>query len=317
MFHVYETLTSDVTSDFSGNVASKFKVKPGLNLPGLRWKVSIISAVLPKMALFKDLQTITDPLITLYGKSVKHGGPDTWIRGDLKGSDLKALENSPMSTTVQDFFNCVMQKVGERAHASLDTGYKFSKEWVQLAWDKTRAQPEMILQSSNRKNLLYIEKTFSNTMGWTETDGSGKISLGKNMVPDYTTYAEGTSSLGNGKTFELAFNKWIKLNALSDWRFFNLEQSFKEALNLHARPLIVTAKVKSGSVTVTQPLGRVYYAPQGRERYLFTPPVEEVHHLIKTRWDEVEIKITELDGTQVQFQGDSQCVLRLHFTLDE
>ena len=317
MFHVYETLTSDVTSDFSGNVASKFKVKPGLNLPGLRWKVSIHSAVLPKMALFKDVQTKTEPLITLYGKTVKHGGPDKWIKGDFKGSDVKALESSPMSTSVQDFFNCVMQILGKRAHANLDTGYEFSKEWVQLAWDKTRAQPEMILQSSDANNLLYVEKTFSNTMGWTETDGSGKIILGKNMVPDYTTYAEGTSSLGNGKTHEVAFGKWIKLNALSDWRFFNLEQSFKEALNLHARPLIVTAQVKSGSVTVTQPLGRVYYAPQGRERYLYTPPMEEVHHLIKTRWDEVEIKITELDGTQVQFQGDSQCVLRLHFTLDE
>ena len=272
MFHVYETLTSDVTSDFSGNTASKFKVKTGMKLPGLNWKVSIVSAVLPKMALFKELQTKTDPLITLYGKSVKHGGPDTWIKGDFKGSDVQALEKSEMSTTAEDFFNCVMQIVGERAHASLDTGFEFSKEWVQLAWDKTRAQPEIILESSNRKNLLYVEKTFAKLMGRTKTDGSGTISLGTNMVPDYTTYAEGVSLLGNGKAMKVSFGKWIQLNALSNWRFMNLHQSFKEALNLHARPLIVAAKVKSGGATMTQPLGRVYYAPQGRERYLFTPP---------------------------------------------
>ena len=137
------------------------------------------------------------------------------------------------------------------------------------------------------------------------------------MVPDYMTYAKGTSSLSNGKAITKTNATHVKLNSLSDWRFINLEQSFKEALNLHARPLIVTATVKSGSVTVTQPLGRVYYAPQGRERYLYTPPLEEVHHLIKTKWDEVEIKITELDGSTVKFQDDSQCVLRLHFTLDE
>ena len=279
--------------------------------------INIVSAVLPTMALFKDVQTLTDNLITLYGKTVKVGGTDTWKRGDFKGSDIQALENSPMSTNVHDFFNCVMHKLNERAHAGLDTGYKFSNKWVQFAWDKTRAQPEIILQSSDTNNLLYVHKTFANKMGWTETDDSGKIILGKNMVPDYTTYGEGTSSLSNGKAFKLFFGKWIQLNALSDWRFINLEQSFKEALNLHARPLIVTATVKSGSVTVTQPLGRVYYAPQGRERYLYTPPVEEVHHLIQTKWDEVEIKLTELDGTAVQFQDDSQCVLRLHFTLDE
>ena len=54
MWHIYRMLTSDVTSDFSGNVANKFKVKLNLRLPGDGWKVSIISAIVPKMALFKD-----------------------------------------------------------------------------------------------------------------------------------------------------------------------------------------------------------------------------------------------------------------------
>ena len=317
MFHVYETLTSDVTSDFAGNVASKFKVKPGLNLPGLRWKVSIISAMLPKMALFKDLQTSNVNLITFYGKTEKRGATDEWTKAEFNASDVKALEKSPMSVTAQDFFNCIRHKLDESAHGNLTSGFKFSDGWTHLAWDKTGAQPELIIGTEDSTNILVVNKIFANKMGWTKTDASGNISLGTNMVPDYTTYAQGTSSLSNGKAIAKSNATHVKLNALSDWRFINLEQSFKEALNLHARPLIVTAKVKSGSVTVTQPLGRVYYAPQGRERYLFTPPVEEVHHLIKTRWDEVEIKITELDGTQVQFQGDSQCVLRLHFTLDE
>ena len=322
MFHVYETLTSDVTSDFAGNVASKFKVKPGLNLPGLRWKVSIVSAVLPKMALFKDLQSKTDALITIYGKTEKHSAPDEWTKGEFKATDLPAMEKSESTGTGQDFFDNVLQKLEETSHSNLSSGFGFSKDMAQMTWDKKRPQPEIILSSSHASNILILQKTFSDKMGWTKTDDSGKTSLGTNLVPVYSSYAKGASSLSSGKAFTLVSgNAYVKLNAISDWRFVNLEQSFKEALNLHARPLIVTAKVTTGTgakkVTTTQPLGRVYYAPQGRERYLYTPPLEEVHHLIQTKWDEVEIKLTELDGTQVKFQDDSQCVLRLHFTLDE
>ena len=104
---------------------------------------------------------------------------------------------------------------------------------------------------------------------------------------------------------------------LSEWRFINLKQSFKDAINLHARPLSVTANVTVGSATVSQPLGHVYYAPQGRERFLFTPPMEEFHQLQTTQWDEVEIILKELDGNPVTFQSDSQCVLRLHFRLED
>ena len=318
MYHVYETLTSDVTSDFAGNTGSKFKVKPGLNLPGLQWTVAIHSAVLPKMALFKDLQSKSVELITIYGKTEKPRAPDEWTKGEFKASDLPAMEKGESAGTGQDFFNNVMQKLEETSHANLSSGFGFSKDMAKMTWDKKRPHPEIILSSSHASNILVLRKTFSDKMGWTKTNASGTTSLGPNLVPVYASYDKGASSLSNGKAFTLvAGNADVKLNAISDWRFVNLEQSFKEALNLHARPLIVTATVKSGSMTVTQPLGRVYYAPHGRDRCLYTPPLEEVQHLITPKWDEVEIKLTELDGTQVQFQEDSQCVLRLHFTLDE
>ena len=80
MWHIYRTLTSDVTKDYSGNVANKFKVKLGLRLPGDGWKVSIISAIVPKMALFKDLQNSNAELITLYGKTEKRGASDAQVK---------------------------------------------------------------------------------------------------------------------------------------------------------------------------------------------------------------------------------------------
>ena len=144
----------------------------------------------------------------------------------------------------------------------------------------------------------------------------GKVSLGKNMVPDYATYAKGTSSLSNGKPFTLYAGQYVQLNTLSDWRFINLKQSFNEALNLHARPLTVTVSVTANKETVTQSLGQVYYAPQGRERYLFTPPVEEFYDVQTAYWDEVEMTLKELDDNRVNFQPDSQCLIRLHFKKD-
>ena len=93
-----------------------------------------------------------------------------------------------------------------------------------------------------------------------------------------------------------------------------LSQRFEQALNLHPRPLEVTAKVTANRLTVTQSLSQVYYAPQGRQRYAFTPVQETFQEVQDNHWDEVEITLKELDGNLVQFQSDSQRVLQLDFT---
>ena len=320
MWHLYRTLTSDVTSDYSGNVANTFKVKLDLRLPGDGWKVSIHSAIVPKMALFQDLQTITDPLMTVSGRAFKNSAPDKWVKGELRGSDLKAWEKTTASSTVHDFFTHVMQIIGERAHAKLAGGYKFTYDFLRLKWDQSRGQRELTFDKIDRQNEVNIEKSFSAAMGWTEKDSSNNIILGKNMAPVYDTFTKGKSTQSNGKAFGIDQAKFITLNALCEWRIINLEQSFKEALNLHARPLVVSAKVTSGTgaskVTYDQPMSHLYYAPQGRERYVFTPPLEEFHPVYTPLWTEVEITLQELDGSKVKCQPDSQCVLRLHFQQD-
>ena len=320
MWHLYRTLTSDVTSDYSGNVANTFKVKLGLRLPGDGWKVSIHSAIVPKMALFKDLQTITEPLMTVSGKSFKNGAPNKWVKGELNGSHIKDWEKTTASSNVYDFFNHVMQNLGETAHAKLDGGYKFTYDFLSLKWDRSRNHTELVFDKIDRQNQVNIEKSLSEVMGWTDRDSSNNIILGKNMVPEYDTFTKGQSTQGSGKAFGVKDSRFITLNALCEWRFINLEESFKEALNLHARPLVVSAKVTSGTgatkVTYDQPMSHLYYAPQGRERYVFTPPLEEFHPVYTPLWTEVELSLQELDGSKVRFQPDSQCVLRLHFQQD-
>ena len=174
----------------------------------------------------------------------------------------------------------------------------------------------MVITNSTTSNLIRIYKPLATSLRWIKSTTNVDDIMGMNMVHGYANHTKGGTSLNNGKVTDIQGN-WLSLSTLSDWRFINLQKSFNEALNLHARPLAVTANVTADSVTVSQPLGQVYYAPQGRERYLFTPPMEEFHQLQTTQWDEVEINLKELDGNPVTFQSDSQCVLRLHFTLEE
>ena len=316
MSNVYLTLVSDVTSDYSGNVANKFKVKPQLRLPGEGWKVSIQSAILPKMALFKDMQSENVSVVTTYGKTEKTGGIDNWSYGWFKTGIFKAWEENHLATSAEDFFNRMLHRIKETTYANMASGYKFSKDRLTLDWDKNAAEPEILITTNSQYNVLSLEKSFSKKMGWIVEESAGKFKAGKNMVQGYHTYAKGTTSLDNGKEMKLVQRRYVDLNTLSDWRFINIKQSFKDALHLHERSLTVTANVTANSETVTQSLGQVYYAPVGRERYMFTPRVEEFYEVQTDHWEELEISLKEQDGALVNFQASSQCLIRLHFKKD-
>ena len=59
-----------------------------------------------------------------------------------------------------------------------------------------------------------------------------------------------------------------------------------------------------------------YYAPEGRQRYAFTSVQDTFQEVRDNHWEEVQITLKELDGTLVQFQSNSQCVIQLHFKKD-
>ena len=137
MSNIYLTLVSDVTKKYTSNVANQFKVKPQLRLPGEGWKVSVAGAILPKMPLFKELQSANVNLIELWGETEKAGQSDAWQKGYVKATDLREWEKAETCHTGEEFFNTVKHRLEETAHASLDDGFKFSSaRWINLAWDK-------------------------------------------------------------------------------------------------------------------------------------------------------------------------------------
>ena len=316
MSNIYLTLVSDVTQNYASNVANQFKVKPGLRLHGEGWKVSIASAILHKMSIFKDLQSADVNLIELWAETEKANKAGVSQKGYISASDLHEWEKAGACHEGVDFFNTVKHSIEEIAPASLDDGFKFtSARWHTLAWNKDGVQPELVLTHSHTDNSIYIYKPLAETLHWINTKSNQADSMGPNLVHSYPNHTKGASSLETGKPTQILGN-WLHLSTLSDCRFINLNQSFEDALNLYPRPLEVSAKVTANSVTVTQSLGQVYYVPKGLQRYVCTPPVEEFYEVQTNHWDEVEITLKELDDQKVNFYSQSQCVIRLHFKKD-
>ena len=132
----------------------------------------------------------------------------------------------------------------------------------------------MLLTHSHSSTSIIISESFAKKMQWLNTGTEYETTLGPNLVHSYPNHKRQTIELSNNKPSKIE-NGWLYLSALSDWRFVNLNQSFRDALNVHPRPLVVAAKLTVNKQTVTQRLGQVHYAPDGLQRYCFTPPQEQ------------------------------------------
>ena len=311
MSNVYVTLVSDVTADYSGNVANTFKVKPQLRLPGEGWKVSIQSAILPRMALFKELQSeknLIEMWFDVEGINKQ--------RINLLGSDLITLESLFKCRNGVDFMNEVKMLLDERRCVRIPSGRKvLDAKWSKLEWKRDASEPELLWHHSHPRTQNMISRKLADTMHWINRSNYKDAHIGLNLVIRYPSHTRETSELASNVP-ALLDATWLHLSSKVDFRFVNLNAAFADALNLHPRPLTVSAKVTADKDTVPQSMGQVYYAPQGRERYLFTPPVEEWYDVQTSHWEEIEISLKELDGNLVNFQSDSQCLIRLHFKKD-
>ena len=313
MSNIYLTLVSDVTQNYVSNVANQFKVKPGLRLHGEGWKVSIVGAILPKMSLFKDLHSATKDLMQIWFDVDGEQPLNKREVGFVIAKDLKAMEKENKCRTGIEFMNEVKSLLDERRHTLVTAGKKIvDGQWVNLEWKREASEPELLIHHSDPDTSVMILKKFAEMMQWVNKTNHLDYRAGPNLVISYRSHIRQTSDLSNNEPTKIDSN-WSYLSTKADFRLTNLNTTFAEALNLLARPLTATASVTANSETVTQSLGQVYYAPEGLQRYVFTPPVEEFYEVQTNHWDEVEITLKELDDQKVNFYSQSQCVIRLHF----
>ena len=295
-------------------MANQFKVKPGLRLHGEGWKVSIVSAILPKMSLFKDLQSETNDLIQIWFDVDGLNSLEKRKKGHVNANDLKAMEKENKCRAGIEFMNEVKSLLDERRQTQIPAGKKIlDPQWVNLEWKREASEPELLIHHSDPGTSVMILKKFSEMMQWVNKTNHLDYRAGRNLVISYPSHIRQTSDLSINEPTKIDSN-WLYLSSKADFRLTNLKTTFAEALNLLTRPLTVTASVTANSETVTQSLGQVYYAPEGLQRCVFTPPVEEFYEVQTNHWDEVEIILKELDYQKVNFYSQSQCVIRLNKT---
>lgn len=306
---------SDVTKNFKNNVANQFKVNTQLRLHGKGWKVSVAGAILPPMSLFPDLQSENDNLMQIWFDvhGVSPSLNQNLKKGYVHGNDLKEMEKENKCRTGIEFMNEIKCLLDERRCSNIPSGKKIlDSQWVNLEWKREAGEPELMIHHSHPGTSIMILQKFAEKMQWSKKKKHYDYHAGSNLVIRYPSHIRESSDLINSEPTRKD-STWLYLSSKADFRMTNLNTAFAQALNLHSRPLTITANVTANKETVTQALGQVYYAPEGRQRYVFTPVVEEFYEVHSNHWNEVEITLKELHAQKVKFYNESQCVIRLHF----
>ena len=196
MSNIYLTLVSDVTQNYLSNVANQFKVKPGLRLHGEGWKVSIVSAILPKMSLFKDLQSETNDLIQIWFDVDGLNSLEKRKKGHGNANDLKAMEKENKCRTGIEFMNEVKSLLDERRQTQIPAGKKIlDPQWVNLEWKREASEPELLIHHSDPGASVMILKKFSEMMQWVNKTNHLDYRAGPNLVISYPSHIRQTSDL--------------------------------------------------------------------------------------------------------------------------
>ena len=190
--------------------------------------------------------------------------------------------------------------------------------------------------------LLMIRIDLALEMGWFKrkepapSDPRFALELGPNLVMELRNYLlptpgdlrysygpDGSPAQGQvtdtywfiPRDSEGAMSPYVQMSLSVNWRFINLNHSFKNVLGPSSRSLIVYSDVGSSSVVgnqVTDLLREVDYKREGRGSYYFEPTHLQYIKVRKDVIDIIETQVSETDGELVKF-GKGNTIVTLHF----
>ena len=112
-----------------------------------------------------------------------------------------------------------------------------------------------------------------------------------------------------------SLSNYVQMSTNVNWRFINLNHSFKNVLGPSSRSLLVYSDVGSSSVVgnqVTDLLREVDYKREGRGSYYFEPTHLQYIKVRKDVIDIIETQVAETGGDLVKF-GKGNTIVTLHF----
>ena len=190
--------------------------------------------------------------------------------------------------------------------------------------------------------FLVIRIDLALEMGWFKrknppaSDPRFDLELGPNLVmelrdevlltPPDLKYRWGSN--GSGSQVQITHTYWfiqragdgslsdyVQLSTSVNWRFINLNHSFKNVLGPSAHSLLVYSDVGGSGVVgnqVTDLLCQVEYKREGKGSYYFEPLHVQYIPVRKDTVDIIETQVAETSGKLVEF-GKGNTIVTLHF----
>ena len=278
MSDFYITLPSHSSkTEFPNNVSNSFKIRlpHPIRLEGSGWKVGLVAVSLPDPTsqvpqLMKDpdhvmMQTywVADNTSIVQGEKVFGA---SFQVSDMRQEDLDSMTGKGFMNTMKAFFD------KKKVEKVLSSGWKIAdtdggnRTSVHFVWEGD----DLLLHNDNVKlekinNTYYpsffVNADFAESMGWFKKDVSGNYVLGPNLtveipngtIPTPTDIVSiNPSQLGDKFWNYGSGSGLIRLTLTCNWRFINLDTSFKNVLGSSKRSLFIYSDVGGSGVVGNQ-----------------------------------------------------------------
>ena len=340
----YVTLPShNSKNEFPNNTSNHFKIRlPNpIRLEGGGWKVGLVAVSLPDPTsqvppLMKDQDVtlfrsswVAEDTLTLKGNKLFGA---SFQGRDQRPEDLETLDGKGFMNTMKAFFD------KKKVENVLNTGWKISDAngenhtTVHFEWegdDLVLHNHDVSLQKINNSYhpAFYINADLAVDMGWFVNKGDNNYALGPNLtieipngdIPTPTDITSINPSLPGDRFWNYGVpSGLIRMTLTCNWRFINLNASFKNVLGSTKRSLFIYSDAGGSSVVgnqVTDLLREVNYKREGKGSQYFEPVHIQYIPVRKDVIDIIETQVAETTGELVEL-GKGNTIVTLQFRKD-
>ena len=329
MSDFYITLPSHSSrNEFPDNTSNNFKIRlpHPIRLEGGGWKVGLVAVSLPDPTsqvppLMKDEDVvmfrtywIANNTKLVQGKRVFQAA---FQPTDLRTEDLETLDGRGFMNSMKAFFD------KKKVENVLQAGWKIAdvdgknKTTAHFEWEGE----DLVLHNVDVKLEKWTDNTYYPSffinadlavdMGWFKKDANDKYVLGPNLtveipngvIPTPTDILSINPSLSGDKFWNYGSGSGlIRLTLTCNWRFINLNASFKNVLGSTKQSLFVYSDVGGSGVVgnqVTDLLREVNYKREGKGSQYFEPLHIQYIPVRKDTIDIIETQVAETAGNTI------------------
>ena len=324
-------------TEYPENRSNHFKIRlpHPLKMEGANWKVGLSSISLPDPksqvppllqeddVMFEGYWFVEDT-VQLNNRHNADGGD--FKPEHLRADDLSNLTGVEFMKTVKTFFDTtVLEKRLRAGYLFADKTTKksnllnFQFEGDDFVFENTNVN--LRLFNGHYYPQFYVNLELSIDMGWFKKNGN-KVELGPNLSMELNNKElkvpaaiDISPTTGHPYWKLTPDGKRVHLTATFNWRFINLNTSFKNVTGSTSRSLMIYLDVGTSGVVgnqVTDLLREVNYLREGKGFQYFEPLHVQYIAVRKDYIDIIETQVAETTGELTKF-GAGNTIVTLQF----